>query len=117
MLSGEYHRMYAGVREHESAVTSAFFSALKFYPVTAAIAKAAGLLKREWGQRAHAWLCGCHAGGCGDSERSRFLDGQSETFPHAGTAAVSNDSSVRVSEAASVHSRVNVGRVDTLPRL
>jgi predicted nucleic acid-binding protein len=46
--------VYAGVREHESAVTGAFLSALKFYPVTAAIAKAAGLLKRDWGRSGHA---------------------------------------------------------------
>jgi predicted nucleic acid-binding protein len=46
--------VYAGLQEHESAVTGTFLSALKFYPVTAAIAKAAGLLKRDWGRRGHA---------------------------------------------------------------
>jgi predicted nucleic acid-binding protein len=45
--------VHAGLREHESVVTGAFLSALKFYPVTAAIAKAAGLLKREWGRSGH----------------------------------------------------------------
>jgi predicted nucleic acid-binding protein len=40
--------VYAGLRDHERPSTGAFLSALKFYPVTTEIAKAAGLLKRDW---------------------------------------------------------------------
>ena len=45
--------VYAGLRDHERPGTEAFLSALKFYPVTCEIAKAAGLLKRDWARRGH----------------------------------------------------------------
>ena len=43
--------VYAGVREHELTVTRLFLESLEFLPVTAAIAEAAGLLRRHWSRR------------------------------------------------------------------
>src|SRR5690242_17458421 len=40
--------VFAGLRDHESQRTEAFLASLKFLPITMEIAKAAGLLKREW---------------------------------------------------------------------
>jgi predicted nucleic acid-binding protein len=43
--------VYAGLRDHESARTERFLASLQFLPVTTEIAKAAGLLKREWAEK------------------------------------------------------------------
>jgi predicted nucleic acid-binding protein len=40
--------VYAGLRDHKEAETEAFLSALKFYEITAKIARTAGLLERDW---------------------------------------------------------------------
>lgn len=43
--------VYAGLRDHESARTARFLASLQFLPVSSEIAKAAGLLKREWSRK------------------------------------------------------------------
>jgi predicted nucleic acid-binding protein len=43
--------VYSGLRPGEEAITEAFLSSLDFVPVTAEIARTAGLLRRDWRKR------------------------------------------------------------------
>ena len=45
--------VYAGLRPSEELLTRRFLDSLEFFPVTAAIAAQAGLLRRDWRQRGH----------------------------------------------------------------
>ena len=45
--------MYAGLRAGEEQGTEAFLDTLKFLPVTSAIARQAGLLRRDWRAKGH----------------------------------------------------------------
>ena len=45
--------VYAGLRDHEQAHTEQFLGTLKFHPITAQVAKEAGLLKRDWQRKGH----------------------------------------------------------------
>ena len=40
--------VYAGLRPREEETTAAFIESLEFFPVTAQIARQAGLLRRDW---------------------------------------------------------------------
>jgi predicted nucleic acid-binding protein len=40
--------VYAGIRAGEEEKTRAFLDSLEFFPVTAEVARAAGLLRRDW---------------------------------------------------------------------
>ena len=48
MLSSKYQEVYAGLRPVEEAATEMFIGSLKCMPVTPAIARQAGLLRRDW---------------------------------------------------------------------
>ncbi len=43
--------IHAGMRPREEAETEAFLNRLECYPITAAIARTAGRLKRDWSRR------------------------------------------------------------------
>lgn len=43
--------IHAGMRPGEESRTAVFLDGLEFYPITEAIARRAGRLKREWAQR------------------------------------------------------------------
>ncbi len=45
--------VYAGLRPSEELLTRRFLDSLEFFPVTAAIAAQAGLLRRDWRQKGH----------------------------------------------------------------
>jgi predicted nucleic acid-binding protein len=46
--------VYAGLRPREEETTAAFIESLKFFPVTAEIARQAGLLRRDWQKKGQA---------------------------------------------------------------
>ena len=48
MLPGHITEVYAGLRPGEEAKTEAFMDSLECLPVTPAIARRAGLLRRDW---------------------------------------------------------------------
>jgi predicted nucleic acid-binding protein len=73
---------YAGLRDHEKPATDAFLSALKFYPVTAKIAKTAGLLKRDWARNGHALsFADVTLAAVAIDNKLAFLTGNREHFP------------------------------------
>ena len=45
--------VYAGIRSGEEEKTHAFLDSLEFFPVTAEIARTAGLLRRDWRRKGH----------------------------------------------------------------
>jgi len=45
--------VYAGLRPGEEAATEAFLGSLEYLPVTPAIARQAGLLRRDWQKKGH----------------------------------------------------------------
>ena len=48
MLLGQHHESYAGLRPGEETKTEAFIDSLEYLPLTPAIARQAGLLRRDW---------------------------------------------------------------------
>ena len=90
--------LYAGVKgDAEYAALQDFVSLFRVVPVSAEIAKAAGLYKRDFGKSHGRWSGRCHLSGYRRCRKRRVEDPQHQTLPHV------EESQARLQEVVAAH--------------